>query len=140
MIKVTEFFRDQELFTYLREQVLPGLIQEARRRNNELRLWSAGCATGEEAYSLAILVADVLGEELSRFTVRIFERFVQAGAESRATSSGLGLGLFIAREVMLAHGGAIDVESSEGQGATFTVRLPRLARSSASARGVRGLN
>lgn len=140
LIKVTEFFRDQELFTYLREQVLPGLIQEARRRNNELRLWSAGCATGEEAYSLAILVADVLGEELSRFTVRIFERFVQAGAESRATSSGLGLGLFIAREVMLAHGGAIDVESSEGQGATFTVRLPRLARSSASARGVRGLN
>jgi two-component system CheB/CheR fusion protein len=37
-----------------------------------LRLWSAGCATGEEAYSLAILLAEVLGDELPRFTVRIF--------------------------------------------------------------------
>jgi two-component system CheB/CheR fusion protein len=72
LIKVTEFFRDPELFTYLREHVLPELIAEARRRGNELRLWSAGCATGEEAYSLAILVSDVLGDELDQFNVRIF--------------------------------------------------------------------
>src|SRR5205085_5147472 len=72
LIKVTDFFRDADLFTNLREQVLPRLIDEARQRGNELRLWSAGCATGEEAYSLAILVADVLGDELEQFTVRIF--------------------------------------------------------------------
>jgi two-component system, chemotaxis family, CheB/CheR fusion protein len=72
LIKVTEFYRDPELFAYLRTQVLPELIAQARTRGNELRLWSAGCATGEEAYSLAILVADVLGDELERFTVRIF--------------------------------------------------------------------
>src|SRR5205814_10059820 len=72
LIKVTEFFRDPELFTYLREQVIPELVAEARRRDNELRIWSAGCATGEEAYSLAILVAEALGDELEAFTVRIF--------------------------------------------------------------------
>jgi two-component system, chemotaxis family, CheB/CheR fusion protein len=72
LIKVTEFFRDPELYTYLREQVLPELIAEARQRGDELRMWSAGCATGEEAYSLAILVVDLLDGQLDRFNVRIF--------------------------------------------------------------------
>lgn len=71
LIKVTRFFRDPEPFVYLRDQVLPRLIDEARARK-ELRLWSAGCATGEEAYSIAILVADLLGNELPDWTVRIF--------------------------------------------------------------------
>jgi len=72
LIKVTEFFRDPELFTYLREQVLPELIAAARQRGGELRLWSAGCATGEEAYSLAMLVADLIGEDEGDANVRIF--------------------------------------------------------------------
>ncbi|HKD77269.1 MAG TPA: CheR family methyltransferase, partial [Ktedonobacterales bacterium] len=72
LIKVTEFFRDRDLFIALREQVLPELIAAAREHGNELRMWSAGCATGEEAYSLAILIADLLGDELEQFTVRIF--------------------------------------------------------------------
>jgi two-component system, chemotaxis family, CheB/CheR fusion protein len=72
LIKVTEFFRDPELFDYLREDVLPGLIEEAREEENQLRIWSAGCATGEEAYSLAILASEVLGREAGLFNVRIF--------------------------------------------------------------------
>jgi two-component system CheB/CheR fusion protein len=73
LINVTEFFRDPALFTALREHVLPELIAHARMDNgNVLRIWSAGCATGEEAYSLAILVADALGDELSQYTVQIF--------------------------------------------------------------------
>jgi two-component system CheB/CheR fusion protein len=72
LINVTEFFRDPALFVVLRDQVLPDLITHARSQGSELRLWSAGCATGEEAYSLAILVAEVLGEELDQFTVQIF--------------------------------------------------------------------
>ena len=71
LIKVTEFFRDPEVFTYLREQVLPGLMADARERG-ELRLWSAGCASGEEAYSLAMEVADLLGNDLEGLPVRIF--------------------------------------------------------------------
>lgn len=72
LIKVTEFFRDPELFDYLRESILPMLIHEGRARQGELRIWSAGCATGEEAYSLAILIADLLGPELDSLDVRIF--------------------------------------------------------------------
>jgi two-component system CheB/CheR fusion protein len=72
LIKVTDFFRDADLFNHLRDQIMPELIEEARGQGNELRLWSAGCATGEEAYSLAILVSELLGDELEQFTVRIF--------------------------------------------------------------------
>jgi two-component system CheB/CheR fusion protein len=72
LIKVTDFFRDPELFDYLRQHILPELIEEARSRGNELRIWSAGCATGEEAYSLAILLVDILGTDIEEISVRIF--------------------------------------------------------------------
>jgi two-component system CheB/CheR fusion protein len=72
LIKVTEFFRDPELFDYLKEEVLPDLIAEARDNEKQLRIWSAGCATGEEAYSLAILISEVLAKEAGLFNVRIF--------------------------------------------------------------------
>ncbi len=54
LIGVTEFFRDPEAFETLGRDVLPGLLAEAGRE--ELRVWVAGCASGEEAYSLGILV------------------------------------------------------------------------------------
>lgn len=79
LIKVTEFFRDPELFEYLREQILPAVIEEARERG-ELRIWSAGCATGEEAYSLAILLTEQLGDELETFNARIFATDLDADA------------------------------------------------------------
>ncbi|MCC6313158.1 MAG: PAS domain-containing protein, partial [Thermomicrobiales bacterium] len=79
LIKVTDFFRDPELFAYLREHVLPQAIAEARGRG-ELRLWSAGCATGEEAYSLAMLVAELLDEEEVSLHVRIFATDIAADA------------------------------------------------------------
>jgi two-component system CheB/CheR fusion protein len=80
LIKVTDFFRDAELFEALRERVLPELLREARARGNELRLWSAGCATGEEAYSLAILVAELLGPQNEDLMVRVFATDVDADA------------------------------------------------------------
>ncbi len=94
LIKVTDFFRDPDLFAYLRDQVLPGLIEEARSRG-ELRLWSAGCATGEEAYSLAMMVADLLGDD--DLLVRIFATdvatdaldFARRGMYSAAALEGL---------------------------------------------------
>ncbi|MBN1966610.1 MAG: protein-glutamate O-methyltransferase, partial [Anaerolineae bacterium] len=57
----TYFFRNQAHFNALREQVLPELIARRRAQGTlYLRLWSAGCATGEEAYSLAMLLHDLL--------------------------------------------------------------------------------
>ncbi len=52
----TAFFRDRKVFAVLSSQVLPTLMQQANGR--PLRIWSAGCGTGQEAYSLAMLVAD----------------------------------------------------------------------------------
>ncbi|MGI8586984.1 MAG: chemotaxis protein CheB [Chloroflexia bacterium] len=72
LIKVTEFLRDPDLFARLRSEILPALIATGAARDHTLRLWSAGCATGEEAYSVAIMLCDLLGEELARFDVRIF--------------------------------------------------------------------
>lgn len=72
LIKVTGFFRDPALFRQLREQLLPEVVAQARKHGSELRIWSAGCATGEEAYSVAILLAEILGEELDDLPIRIF--------------------------------------------------------------------
>jgi two-component system, chemotaxis family, CheB/CheR fusion protein len=72
LIKVTEFFRDPEAFDYIKREILPPLLEGARGRGRVLRLWSAGCATGEEAYSLALLASDVLGKEIQDWNVRIF--------------------------------------------------------------------
>jgi chemotaxis protein methyltransferase CheR len=56
----TYFFRDPQLFEQLAAQVLRPLIAARARRTRRVRLWSAGCSTGEEPYSLAMLVAGLL--------------------------------------------------------------------------------
>jgi two-component system, chemotaxis family, CheB/CheR fusion protein len=71
LIKVTEFFRDPELFDKVRDQILPEIIAK-RRSTHELRVWSAGTATGEEAYSLAILIHEALRDEVEQWTIRVF--------------------------------------------------------------------
>jgi two-component system CheB/CheR fusion protein len=60
LINVTAFLRDTESWTFLQREVVPDLTT-ARSAQDEIRVWSAGCSSGEEAYSLAILFAEVLG-------------------------------------------------------------------------------
>jgi len=72
LINVTEFFRDPGAFAYLKSDILPRLIAQAREEDRVLRFWSAGCATGEEAYSIAMLVADLLAQELEDWNIKIF--------------------------------------------------------------------
>jgi two-component system, chemotaxis family, CheB/CheR fusion protein len=72
LIKVTEFFRDAALFEVLRDHILPKLIADARDQERELRIWSAGTSTGEEAYSLAILCAELVRDQAMSADVRIF--------------------------------------------------------------------
>src|SRR5947209_17055995 len=61
LINVTGFFRDPLAWEYLAADVLPELIK-ARPDDAPLRIWSAGCASGEEAYTLAMVLARVLGD------------------------------------------------------------------------------
>ncbi len=72
LIKVTEFFRDPDAFQYLRTSVLPEIVARARNEDRRLRVWSAGCATGEEAYSLSMIVADLVGPEIAEWGIRVF--------------------------------------------------------------------
>ena len=72
LIKVTEFFRDQKVFDHLRDETLPPLIDDARKHGRPLRVWSAGCSTGEEAYSLAITLSEAIGEKAGPMEVRVF--------------------------------------------------------------------
>lgn len=71
-IGVTEFFRDPEMWDELRNVVIPSILAEKSRRNgNVLRVWSAGCATGEEAYSLAMAFLEAMGDDAGRLTLSI---------------------------------------------------------------------
>ncbi len=72
LINVTQFFRDADAFAYLKNEILPVLIAQSRQRDHVLRFWTAGCATGEEPYSLAMLLIDQLGTEISEWSIKIF--------------------------------------------------------------------
>jgi two-component system, chemotaxis family, CheB/CheR fusion protein len=71
LINVTGFYRDASAWQYLRDEVLPAHL--ARLDDNApIRAWSAGCASGEEAYSLAIVLAEILGIDEFRRRVKIY--------------------------------------------------------------------
>lgn len=71
LIGVTSFFRDPQAFEALEQKVLPALV-EGKPEGATLRLWVAGCSTGEEAYSLAMLFRELLTEKKLSFTIQIF--------------------------------------------------------------------
>src|SRR5471030_1322894 len=59
LINVTSFFRDKEAWQSIEKELLPKLIQSST--DGHLRVWVAGCASGQEAYSIAMLLAEQLG-------------------------------------------------------------------------------
>ena len=61
-IHVTEFFREPEDWEIVRKTVIPQLLDTKARKGTEIKVWSAGCATGEEAYSLAILLREATSD------------------------------------------------------------------------------
>jgi two-component system CheB/CheR fusion protein len=71
LINVTSFFRDADAWDTLKTQVLPQLVAPGRDRD-QLRLWSVGCATGQEPYSLAMLLCERLGAEQFNRRVKIY--------------------------------------------------------------------
>ncbi|MFZ5804260.1 MAG: CheR family methyltransferase [Acidobacteriota bacterium] len=56
----THFFRDRNVFQALEQEILPSLLRERAKSHRQLRIWSAGCSSGEEAYSIAILLDTLL--------------------------------------------------------------------------------
>ncbi|KAA9153895.1 PAS domain S-box protein [Amycolatopsis acidicola] len=89
LINVTSFFRDDDAWDYLRSDVIPMLLAE-HSPEDQLRIWSAGCASGEEAYSLAIAFAEAMGLEQFRQRVKIYATDVdeEALVQARAATYG----------------------------------------------------
>ena len=71
LITVSSFFRDPTVFRALEEKVLPEIF-EHKEEGDEIRVWSAGCATGEEAYSLAILLLEEADRRELTVPIQIF--------------------------------------------------------------------
>jgi two-component system CheB/CheR fusion protein len=71
LINVTEFFRDLPAWELLRHEILPALLKPLKP-GHSFRVWNAGCASGEEAYSIAILLAEHFGPRISEYDIKIY--------------------------------------------------------------------
>lgn len=83
LISVTGFFRDTESFNFIENQIIPAILSELSPRQ-EIRMWVTGCATGEEAYSMAMLVSEQLGDKLNDHVVKIFATDIDSEALAQA--------------------------------------------------------
>ncbi|RKG85661.1 methyltransferase [Corallococcus sp. CA049B] len=84
----TEFFRDAKQFRALEQSVLPELLARARREMRKVSIWSAGCATGEEPYSLALVMAELgaLAVEVDLWATDLNLAAVEAARQGRFTT------------------------------------------------------
>lgn len=85
LIGVTNFFRDKEAFAKLEDEIIPKLF-EGKPDHSTIRIWCAGCSTGEEAYSIAILVHEHLEKLKMRYNVQIFATDIDRQAIAIARS------------------------------------------------------
>jgi two-component system CheB/CheR fusion protein len=79
VIGVTSFFRDPEAYDVLAQQVLPALLGE-KETDTAIRFWVAGCSTGEEAYSLGMLLSEAMDKVRKHFNIQIFATDIDAAA------------------------------------------------------------
>jgi two-component system CheB/CheR fusion protein len=78
LIQVTSFFRDKEAFESLKQKI--GLMLKDKPEGTQLRAWVPGCSTGEEAYSIAIIIMECIQESGRRFDVQVFGTDLDAEA------------------------------------------------------------
>ncbi len=84
-INVSRFFRNTLTFEYMADRVLPAIVaQKAETFDTSLRVWSAGCSTGEEPYSVAILINELIEKEKLNLNLNIFATDIDAGALQKA--------------------------------------------------------
>ena len=84
LISVTKFFRDSEAFEIIKEKVLKEIIEE-KLQVDTLKVWVVGCATGEEAYSIAILILELLTSLQKNLEVKIFASDIDKSALQHAS-------------------------------------------------------
>ena len=84
LISVTTFFRDRDAFEALARKVIPNLFGQGENTDGPIRIWVPGCASGEEAYSLAMLIADEATRREVRAELQVFATDLDANALSIA--------------------------------------------------------
>lgn len=87
LINVTSFFRDKAAWEYLAEEIIPQIVEETPE-DELIRVWSAGCGSGEEAYTLAILFAEALGQKRATKQLKIYATDVDEEALAQARQAG----------------------------------------------------
>lgn len=92
LISVTSFFRDPAAFEVLAEKALPDLLG-SRSDGHTLRVWIPGCASGEEAYSIAIILHECMAKMKPRFDVQIFGTDLDAHAIEAARAGVYAAGI-----------------------------------------------
>lgn len=93
LIHVTSFFRDPESFDVLKSLVFPAILKD-RSPGNPIRIWVAGCSTGEEAYSIAISLLEFLADQHPRVPIQIYATDISETAIEQARS-----GIYTASQV-----------------------------------------
>ena len=83
LINVTSFFRDPKVFDFLAEKIVPDLVR-SHAGDQPLRIWIAGCSTGEETYSLAMLFREQIGAAKRNIKLQVFASDVDPDAVARA--------------------------------------------------------
>src|SRR5262249_55485626 len=83
LINVTEFFRDPPAWEHLRTAVLPTLLA-GKEDDEPVRVWSAGCASGQEVYTCAMVLAELLGVDAYRDRVKIYATDIDEDALAQA--------------------------------------------------------
>lgn len=83
LIHVTSFFRDRKVFEFLAEKIVPELVEQ-RAEDHPIRVWIAGCSTGEETYSLAMLFREQIAASKRNIKLQVFASDVDADAVASA--------------------------------------------------------
>ncbi len=91
LINVTRFFRDADAWAVVSRDVVPAILRDVGP-DAPIRIWSAGCASGEEAYTLAMILADAMGDEAFRRRVKIYATDVDDDALATARQALYGDG------------------------------------------------
>jgi two-component system CheB/CheR fusion protein len=124
LISVTNFFRDKDAFHFLETEVVPRILQD-KRVQDEVRVWVAGCATSEEAYSIAMLLAERIEQSPVAPKIQIFA--------FRGAAEGFGGGLRAA----VSRGSGGGIVRARTRGTRQNLRLARRAAAFGERRSLR---
>jgi two-component system CheB/CheR fusion protein len=90
LINVTTFFREPQAWEYIATEIIPTIIN-SKQKMKPIRVWSAGCASGEETYTVAMLLAEALGMEEYSTRVKVFATDVDAEALNHSRHATYGV-------------------------------------------------